>query len=692
MPLDVNVVGTVEAFSTVAVRAQVTGELKDVNFQQGDDVQAGQVLFTLDHRPLEAALNQAEANLARDTAQAANAKVIAQRMEDLVERGVGTREQRDTARTTAAALDAVVGANRAAVENAKVQLQYATIRAPIAGRTGALMVHAGNLVRANDQLPLVVINQVSPIYVSFGVPEALLPDLRRYMAMRELEVEALPPNEEIAPATGRITFVDNQVDQTTGTIRIKATFPNSNRRLWPGQFVNVRVRLTSDPRAIVVPSVAVQAGPEGQYVYVVKDDQTVEMRPVVVARTAGAETVLKEGVKPGETVVTDGQLRLVPGSRISIKGGQHREGRLMNLSALFIKRPITTTLITLGIVVFGVMSYRVLPVADLPAIDFPTISVNASLPGASPETMASAVALPLEKQFSTISGLTSMNSTNMQGSTSITLQFDLSRDIDAAAQDVQTMIARATRQLPPQMPSPPSYMKVNPGDYPVMLLVMRSPTLPLSTVNEYAESNVSQRISMVNGVAQVNVFGPQKYAVRIDVDPRKLSAHGIGIDEVVTAIQASNVNLPTGTMAGRDRIFTVLADGQLLNAASYAPMVIAYRNGNPVRLGDVARVYDGVEQDKTASWYQGVRNISLMIQKQPGSNVVQVVDDIKELLPVCPRTAAAVGAARRQNGSVGVDSRIGPRREAHAAASRSASSSPSSSCSCAASPRPSSRA
>jgi HAE1 family hydrophobic/amphiphilic exporter-1 len=305
----------------------------------------------------------------------------------------------------------------------------------------------------------------------------------------------------------------------------------------------------------------------------------------------------------------------------------------MNLAALFIKRPITTTLITIGIVVFGIMSYRVLPVADLPAIDFPTISVNASLPGASPETMASAVALPLEKQFSTISGLTAMNSSNLQGSTNITLQFDLSRDIDAAAQDVQTMIARASRQLPPQMPSPPTYMKVNPGDYPVMLLVMRSPSLPLTTVNEYADSNVSQRISMVNGVAQVNVFGPQKYAVRIDVDPRKLSAHGIGIDEVVTAVQSSNVNLPTGTMAGRERIFTVLADGQLLNADSYAPMVIAYRNGNPVRLGDVARVYDGVEQDKTASWYQGMRNISLMIQKQPGSNVVQVVDDIKALLP-----------------------------------------------------------
>ena len=319
MPLDVSAVGTVEAFSTVAVRAQVTGEMKAVNFRQGDDVEAGQVLFTLDPRPLEAALNQAEANLQRDTAQAANAKVIAQRMEDLVERGVGTREQRDTARTTAAALDAVVGANKAAVENARVQLQYATIRAPISGRTGALMVNAGNLVRANDQTPLVVINQVSPVYVSFGIPEALLTDVRRYMTQRELEVQATPPNEPGPPALGRITFVDNQVDQTTGTIRIKATFPNSRRSLWPGQFVNVTIRLASDPGALVVPSVAVQAGPDGQYVFVVKDDQTVDMRKVTVARTAGGETILRDGVKAGETVVTDGQLRLVPGSRVSVK-------------------------------------------------------------------------------------------------------------------------------------------------------------------------------------------------------------------------------------------------------------------------------------------------------------------------------------------------------------------------------------
>jgi HAE1 family hydrophobic/amphiphilic exporter-1 len=304
----------------------------------------------------------------------------------------------------------------------------------------------------------------------------------------------------------------------------------------------------------------------------------------------------------------------------------------MNLAAVFIRRPITTTLIMLGMMVFGVMAYRLLPVSDLPAIDFPTISVQASLTGASPETVASAVALPLEKQFSTISGLSSMNSTSTQGNTNITLQFDLSRDIDAAAQDVQSMIARAARQLPSQI-TPPSYQKVNPGDFPVLFLNLRSATLPLSTVNEYAESTISQRISTVTGVAQVQAFGGAKYAVRIDVDPRKLSAHGIGMDEVVTAIQAANVNLPTGTIHGQERSFTVLADGQLFKAEAYAPLIIAYRNGNPVRLGEVARVFDGIEQDKAASWYQNLRNITLVIFKQPGTNVVSVVDEIRKLMP-----------------------------------------------------------
>ena len=321
IPLEIDVIGTVEAYSTVSVRAQLTGELTSVTFKEGDDVRKGQVLFTLDRRPLEAALEQARANLQRDAAQAANAKAQAQRYQDLAARGIATREQVDTTQTAAAALEGTLAADRAAVENATVQLQYATIAAPIAGRTGALMVHEGNLIRANDVAPLVVINQVSPIYVSFAIPESRLPELKQYIARGSVKVEALAPNDPGPPSVGRITFVDNTVDPTTGTIRIKGTFPNEARHLWPGQFVNVSVTLTIDPHAIVVPTAAVQAGQQGSYVFVVKPDSTVELRQVTVARTQDNETIIKLGLKPGETVVTDGQLRLTSGSRISIKSG-----------------------------------------------------------------------------------------------------------------------------------------------------------------------------------------------------------------------------------------------------------------------------------------------------------------------------------------------------------------------------------
>jgi membrane fusion protein, multidrug efflux system len=321
VPIDISIIGTAEPYSTVSVRAQITGELTSVNFKEGDDVRKGQVLFTLDRRPLEGALAQAQANLDRDLAQAANAKSQAQRYQDLANRGIATKEQVETSRTSATALDATVDADRAAVENAKVQLQYATIAAPIAGRTGALMVHAGNLVRANDTTPLVVINQVAPINVTFSIPEARLPELKRYMAAGSLKVAARPPNDDRPPALGRISFVDNQVDPSTGTIRVKGSFGNEDRRLWPGQFINVVVTLTTDPSAIVVPSTAVQAGQQGTYVFIVKADQTAEMRPVKVARTVADESVIQQGLTPGETVVTDGQLRLVPGSRVSIKSG-----------------------------------------------------------------------------------------------------------------------------------------------------------------------------------------------------------------------------------------------------------------------------------------------------------------------------------------------------------------------------------
>ncbi len=297
-----------------------------------------------------------------------------------------------------------------------------------------------------------------------------------------------------------------------------------------------------------------------------------------------------------------------------------------------------TTLIMSAILLFGIMAYRLLPVSDLPNVDFPTILVNAALPGASPETMASAVATPLERQFSTVAGLDNMTSVSALGSTQITLQFNLSRNIDAAAQDVQAMIAKAARLLPPDMPTPPTYQKVNPADQPIIYISLNSPTLPLSQVDEYAQTTMAQRISMISGVAQVQVFGSQKYAVRAQLDPRALASRGIGIDEVANAIANGNVKLPTGTLQGSTKSFTIQASGQLMDAAAYRPLIVAYRNGNPVRLQELGRIIDSVENDKIASWFNTskakTRSVILAIQRQPGTNTVEVVDSIKALLPV----------------------------------------------------------
>jgi len=305
----------------------------------------------------------------------------------------------------------------------------------------------------------------------------------------------------------------------------------------------------------------------------------------------------------------------------------------VSIPEFFIGRPITTTLVTFGILLFGIVGYRALPVSDLPNVDYPTIQVNAVLPGASPETMAASVATPLERQFSTIAGVDSMNSSSSLGTTSITVQFSLDRNIDAAAQDIQAAIAKAANQLPPSMPSPPTYQKVNPADQPILYIAVSSPTLPLYQVDEYAETLMSERISMVSGVAQVQVFGSQKYAVRIQFDPDALAARGIGIDEVQQAVQSNNVNLPNGTLWGRKQAYTVQSNGQLFNAASYRPLIVTYRNGNPVLLEEVGRVLDSVENDKVASWYNGDRAVVLAIQRQPGTNTVEVVDGIKKLLP-----------------------------------------------------------
>jgi len=303
----------------------------------------------------------------------------------------------------------------------------------------------------------------------------------------------------------------------------------------------------------------------------------------------------------------------------------------MNFSELFIRRPVMTTLVMIGILLFGIVGYTKLPVSDLPNVDYPVISVSASLPGASPETMASAVATPLEKQFSTIAGVDAMTSTSTLGSTSITLQFALERDIDAAAQDVQAAITKTLRSLPTGI-TPPSYQKVNPADSPILFLVLTSKMLSLSQLNEYAESAIAQRLSTVKGVAQVSVFGAQKYAVRIQLDPRALASRGIAISEVTDAIDASNVNLPTGILWGVSRSSTVTTAGELKSAEEFGNIVVATRDGAPVRLRDLGIVKDDVQNNRVASWYGNDRSITLAVQRQPGTNTVQVAHDVHDLL------------------------------------------------------------
>src|SRR5436305_921679 len=509
-PVSLRAIGNVTAYTTGSLEARVEGRVARVHFAEGQEVKRGELLFSLDGRPVEAALRQADANLARDRAQAENARVEADRFARLVKDGIVSRDECGQAHARAASLEATVAADQAAVESARIQLQYCSIASPIDGRIGEILVHEGNVVKANETV-LAVINQLRPIYVEFAVPQQALDEIRARMAGGELPVEAFRAADEDHPVVGALSFINNTVDTAIAT------------------------------------------------------------------------------------------------------------------------------LIMLAVLLFGGVAYRSLPVSDLPNVDLPTLLVSASLPGASPETMASSVATPLERQFSTIAGLSSMNSVNTLGGSQITLQFDLSRNIDAAAQDVQAAITLATPLLPPSMPTPPVYRKVNPADQPILFLALTSPTLPLWTLDEYGETLMAQRISMVSGVAQVLVYGAQKYAVRVQLDPDALASRGIGIDEVAKALQGANVNLPTGTLYGSHRAFTVQATGQLTSAEQYRPVIVAYRNGSPVRLEELGQVIDSVEDDKTASWYGSAerrqRSIVLAVQRQPGTNTVEVADAVTALLP-----------------------------------------------------------
>jgi membrane fusion protein, multidrug efflux system len=321
VPVELKVIGNVEAYATVSIKSRLAGQLVQVNFREGQDVKAGELLFVIDPRPYEAAVRQVEANLARDKALATKAQADARRYAELIRKQFVSQQEYDQAQATAESLGATVNADQVAVQNAKLNLSYCYIKAPITGRTGSLIANMGNQIKADADTAMVVINQIQPIYVSFAIPEQNLAAVRKFMAAEKIKVEAVIAGQENNPEVGVLSFIDNTVDKTTGTILCKATFTNEAKRLWPGLFVNVVVQLSTQPNAILAPSQAVQTSQEGQIVFVVKPDLTVEIRPVEVGRPVNGDVIITKGLKPGERVVTDGQLRLVSGAKVEIKTG-----------------------------------------------------------------------------------------------------------------------------------------------------------------------------------------------------------------------------------------------------------------------------------------------------------------------------------------------------------------------------------
>ena len=468
-PVYLTGLGTVQGFNTVVVRTRVDGQIDKIAFKEGQLVNQGDLLVEIDPRPFQAALDQAKAKKAQDEANLANANLDLQRFTKLGE--FATRQQTDTQRSTVAQLTAQIAADDAAISNAQTQFDYTSVKAPISGVAGLRQVDIGNIVNAATQTGIVTIAQIEPIAVIFTAPEEQLPYINEAQSAQPLKVIALTTDGKKALSDGILSVINNQVDTTSGTIRLKAVFDNKDHALWPGQSVSTRLLVTTLKDATVVPDDAVQHGTDGLYAFAVNQDNKAELRKIKVTKSIDGRSVVDEGLSPGEQVITAGQYKVQPGTLVSTAVAssdagptQGQAGMSEGISAPFIRYPIGTSLMMAGILFVGLVAYPLLPVAPLPQVDFPTIQITASLPGASPETMASSVAQPLERQFAQIPGVAQMTSTSYLGTAAVTIQFDLNRNIDGAANDVQAAINAASGQLPKNLPSPPTYRKVNPAE------------------------------------------------------------------------------------------------------------------------------------------------------------------------------------------------------------------------------------
>ena len=490
---------------------------------------------------------------------------------------------------------------------------------------------------------LLVIQRLDPIYVDFTITEHDLTAVQRRMAGKPLDVEVRLPDQPAEPLAGKVTFLDNAVQEGTGTVTVRATVANRQRLLWPGRFVKVRLVLATLPQAVVVPAGAPQVSAKGPFVYVVKGDDTAELRPVTPGQRQGDLVVLEQGVKPGERVVVNGQLGVTPGGKVRDRGLPVRDGEggrhPVNFSEPFIRKPVMTMVLTASVILFGVLAYLQLPVNDLPTVDYPVIQVNVSYPGASPETVASNIATPLERQFMQINGLELVTSKSTQGNVTLTLQFALTKSIDAAATDVQTAISQATGSLPVDLPSPPSFSKSNPNDQPILYIAMTSDSVTQGRLYDYASTQVGQRISILPGVSRVVVFGT-KSAIRIKADPSAMWARGISVDDLATAVKNGTSSLGAGQLDGSAGTEILRPRGQLEEAQAYGNLIVGTRNGAPIRLRDVARSRDSVQDERVSMrfWIRGYdvpsATVVVAVYRQAGANAVEVSKSVRGIVPV----------------------------------------------------------
>ena len=609
-------------------------------------VYKGDALVEIDPRPYEAALTQALGTLKHDQGVLAEARIDYARYRDAFARNAIARQQVEDQEQTVIQYEGTVQADEGTVEADRVQLSYCHIIAPITGRVGLRLVDPGNTIFSGSNSTLVVITQLQPITVVFNVSEDDLPSVQAQLHGRsELTVDAFDRSNDSRLDIGKLTSLNNQIDTTTGTVKFRASFPNAQSQLYPNQFVNARLHVRTLQNTTLIPSAAVQHNGTAAFVYAVKsgpnNSGTVAVQPITVLTSDDTNTAV-QGIGPNFTMATSGFDRLEGGTKVQINSSSPRSKepgradwgtRQMNPSRPFILRPVATALLMVAIFLAGGVAYFQLPVSALPEVNYPTMQVLTFYPGASPDVVASAVTAPLERQFGQVAGLSQMTSTSAGGVSVIVMQFQLTLDIDVAEQEVQAAINAGQSYLPANLPAPPIYSKSNPADAPVLTLALTSNEIPLSQVEDLADTRLSPKISQISGVGLVSISGGQKPAVRIQANPTALSSYGINLEDLRNALTGNSLNSAKGNFDGPTQDYTINANDQLLSSDDYRQVVVAYRNGAPVLLPQVAHIYDGVENDKLAAWNDVTPAVIVNIQRQPGANTIQVVDSIQRLLP-----------------------------------------------------------